>query len=822
MRKIFILLLLTAFSKNFGQSDCSSSIVVCGNTQFNGLTVNGSGVQELNLSNACQGIENNSIWMSITVTTAGTLGFLLTPASPDLQEDFDFHVFGPNATCNNLGVAIRCSTTNPVQSGQTDNLTGMNTTETDDFEGPGNLGNSFVKLLTVAAGETYKLMIDRPIGSSNFNLQLLGTASLSVPPTIGTVAAGSPAIVLNQKKCDSDGVLDGFTTFNINSNTTIIGTQTNVAVNYYLTENAVIIGGASSPDEILNINNFTNTSNPQEIFVRITNITTGCFEKTKFLLEVYDDIVYTVTNYSICDDTIDANDNNGRANFNLADVLQKVFNNSIPANIVFEFYLNQTLAATLGAIPLANIFYNTTPNQQTIVLKATTADGCIFYKDIILKVKSLPAKITASLIQCDADFVNDGISLFNLQQANNLFLNNDPNLSLQYFENPAQLTANLPILNAFANTTNPQNIIVKITDSTTQCSSSSSLQLVVNSIPNIPIVPLRKCDDPILENGLATFDLSTANIALTSSQSLKYYLTKNDALLQQNEITANILSYPIPVAYNSSVFVRIQDGNNCSTISELKLIVDKLPDIEKITTAKDFICTNLPTKFVTINAGLQSGNIVDYDYRWFYNGNLLSQTTYSINIYQAGTYTVDVKYKNNICYKTATITVKSSSEAIFENIEIKDLVEDNSVTIVVSGSSTGDYEYSLDNAAGPFQDSNYFENVKIGFHEVYVNDKNKCGTVRKTISVLGAPKYFTPNGDGSNDFWNIKGLNTPEYYSAIVYIFDRYGKLITQVRPKNSGWNGKFNDKDVPSDDYWYTVQLADGRSDSGHFSLKR
>ena len=96
------------------------------------------------------------------------------------------------------------------------------------------------------------------------------------------------------------------------------------------------------------------------------------------------------------------------------------------------------------------------------------------------------------------------------------------------------------------------------------------------------------------------------------------------------------------------------------------------------------------------------------------------------------------------------------------------------------------------------------------------------GAVLQQPAVGMTMKISVSNGDGSNDFWNIKGLNTPEYYSAIVYIFDRYGKLITQVRPKNNGWNGKFNDKDVPSDDYWYTVQLADGRSDSGHFSLKR
>jgi gliding motility-associated-like protein len=48
------------------------------------------------------------------------------------------------------------------------------------------------------------------------------------------------------------------------------------------------------------------------------------------------------------------------------------------------------------------------------------------------------------------------------------------------------------------------------------------------------------------------------------------------------------------------------------------------------------------------------------------------------------------------------------------------------------------------------------------------------------IAVLGAPKYFTPNGDGYNDYWNVKG----EYQfqcQFIIFIYDRYGKLITKI-----------------------------------------
>ena len=72
-----------------------------------------------------------------------------------------------------------------------------------------------------------------------------------------------------------------------------------------------------------------------------------------------------------------------------------------------------------------------------------------------------------------------------------------------------------------------------------------------------------------------------------------------------------------------------------------------------------------------------------------------------------------------------------------------DLADVNSVTVNVTG--PGDYEYSLDDSNNFWQDSNFFDNVPAGIHEVFVNDKNGCGFVSKEIIVVGIPKYFTPN-----------------------------------------------------------------------------
>jgi gliding motility-associated-like protein len=128
----------------------------------------------------------------------------------------------------------------------------------------------------------------------------------------------------------------------------------------------------------------------------------------------------------------------------------------------------------------------------------------------------------------------------------------------------------------------------------------------------------------------------------------------------------------------------------------------------------------------------------------------------------------------------------------------------------------------MDMPTGPFQTSNLFENVISGIHEVYISDKNGCGIVSKTIAVIGIPKFFTPNGDGQNDFWTIKGINGTFSSKSIIYIFDRYGKLLKQLLPSSQGWDGTINGALMPADDYWFTLKLEDGRETKGHFSLKR
>lgn len=155
---------------------------------------------------------------------------------------------------------------------------------------------------------------------------------------------------------------------------------------------------------------------------------------------------------------------------------------------------------------------------------------------------------------------------------------------------------------------------------------------------------------------------------------------------------------------------------------------------------------------------------------------------------------------------------------------LDDLSDSNNVEFFVDGN--GSYEYAIN--GGEFQDSSIFMDVPPGMNSVVINDKNGCGTSNPIpFLVVGYPKFFTPNGDGIHDAWNILGIETLN--NPVVFIFDRYGKLLKQIDETTIGWDGTFNGQPMPSSDYWFRLEYE--RGDQGtlvantirtHFTLKR
>ena len=182
----------------------------------------------------------------------------------------------------------------------------------------------------------------------------------------------------------------------------------------------------------------------------------------------------------------------------------------------------------------------------------------------------------------------------------------------------------------------------------------------------------------------------------------------------------------------------------------------------------------------------------------------------------SGTYTYTID--NGACGTIgAQVVVDVFNNSVIQNftIETTDFEKNNLITIVIN--EVGEFEYSLDNVN--FQSSNTFSSLVGGDYIVYVREINGCGILEQNVSILDYPTFFTPNNDGVNDCWSLKGLSNKEYS---ISIFNRFGKLIKRLENPSQCWDGTFNGKFLPSSDYWFQIVFKNGKKVQGNFSLIR
>jgi gliding motility-associated-like protein len=643
------------------------------------------------------------------------------------------------------------------------------------------------------------------------------------------------------KQCDDD--IDGKTTFNLTQKNSFMSFDPTNTFTYF--ENSTEARNGFGPSKILNPSAFINTIPfNQPIYVRVETIY-GCASFGQIDLKISTTTIPSTFNkpFSVCDDfTAAANsDYDGISVFDFHTVTNDIntifLTGTIPYSI--SYYrneadalselnaLNQTFPSdALDPSSIYNYRNVGYPNEQKIWVRVdSTIDNACFGLGpyITLTVEKLPtANPVAIPRQCDDN--QDGRYTFNTSTLESTLLQGQTNVTVTYFDtNNNALPSPFPA----TFTTESQTIKAVVTNnSTLRCFDQTEIKFIVDDFPeafSLDTSLTTVCDDekdPLLQDGKYGFDTSTFQNTILGGQTgmtVKYF-DKNGGLLPS----------PLPNPFisdtqNVTALVENAINSTCNASIVLAFIVNPLPPVNLNVdgSENELVCDNLPTFFITLNAGIQGGSPTsDYKYKWSKNNGLLTnQTNYTLDVNQEGIYTVEVSTLLE-CSRTRTIKVTASDIAKISSIDIVDLADKNTVTVNVTG--LGDYEYSLDDPFGPFQDSNFFDQVPAGIHEVYINDKNGCGTVSKPIAVIGVPKFFTPNGDGYNDFWNVKGINADFNAKSTIFIFDRYGKLLKQILATSQGWDGTFTGQPMPSDDYWYTIKFDDGREAKGHFSLKR
>jgi gliding motility-associated-like protein len=438
---------------------------------------------------------------------------------------------------------------------------------------------------------------------------------------------------------------------------------------------------------------------------------------------------------------------------------------------------------------------------------------CPIIGEALISINELPETPTIELTQCDLDEVNsqDGITIFNLEQ---IITDDNSYLFYETFtdsENGNFIQETIGYLN-----TTPFNTTIyykKVNEY--GCESVGELNLEV--IPTLTDANSQRtiyvCDknpEDLILNG--NFNLLEAIEPNTLENfEVSFYKNRQNATLEIEPISASYTSEP------TTIFARIENDNQCVNVLEITLVVNPTPRLDY--PDKILFCTDGPPITIFAPEGF------DF-YRWTQlnaNATLELSDTNELELTGTGVYELEVGYsyvigETYICTNTKRFEVIPSNRAVIDEVNIQDFSENNTVEILVSGD--GDYEFSTDGIN--YQDSNIFNDVFPGIYTIYVRDKNDCGITEDLISVVGYPKFFTPNGDGVHDSWQLIGLNSEFQPNSTISIFNRYGNLVAAFDANSSGWDGTYNSTTLPEADYWFKTVLEDGRIFKGHFALKR
>jgi len=365
--------------------------------------------------------------------------------------------------------------------------------------------------------------------------------------------------------------------------------------------------------------------------------------------------------------------------------------------------------------------------------------------------------------------------------------------------------------NAFASVALNSTYMAVVKDVVTGCVSTAT-RLVINPTVLPPGTPSPTGNTSCIGESIYL------NVATVPGAAYEWTGPNGFTSSLQNPILANATP-EMSGTYN--VTITLVAG--CSSLpGSVNVTVNQIP---QPTLQNGNICVDSQTNTVLNPFVLDTGlNNSSYTFEWFEIINsaytpIMGATQATYTSYMAGNYGVRATNSSTGCKSDivkATVSLSPTPNQI--NVIASEYFSELQ-TITVNVFPAGNYYYQLDN--GALQTNNVFTDVASGNHTVYI--KSECGDFSKEVMIMDYPHYFTPNGDGYNDTWNIFALSTQA--NAKIYIFDRLGKLLKEISPSGAGWDGTYNQHSVPSSDYWFVVHYSENSIDKeykSHFALKR
>jgi gliding motility-associated-like protein len=590
--------------------------------------------------------------------------------------------------------------------------------------------------------------------------------------------------------CDDNG--DGIQTFDlVNFAPNLVNSDpTGLTYEFYT--------NAAGTDLIPNPNAFENTTNPQTIYVKIYNPSLGdkacpVFEELTLVVDEFPAL--EAVSDDICDNLNDGSE--------FVDLTQY--------NVVATQGMNLTYLYfdALGN-PIANpTNYELTNLTTTIeVLVRNQAGTCEGSELITLNLLEAPVVVN-ELVELEQCSLTD-FATFNLLEAVGNFVADPTGLIFSFHITQQEARDNVnPLPVNFTNTLPNQILFVRIQNEN-GCYEIARLSLSTILIHNQLEVPTTVCDDPYeINDGVAYFDLTQRHGDIENSlgavgYTVLYFESLEDAMNGINVI-ANPTVYQ-NISNPQTIYARAETATGgCGGIVDFEIEVSSVPEFEM--DANAYFCNTDVQKLYEVYGVFDS-------YKWMdEEGNIIS-TQNIVEFPSEGIYTLEVTQAGSDCPARRDIEVLMDNQPTVTNI----IVNGHTVTVSATGGYPP-YEYSYNNGL-TWHDEYILLNVPGGIHDLLVRSKYGCISEARTFGVLGIPNFISPNGDGINDVWEIRGLEV--HLDAHLQIFDRYGKIFVD-RKVGPGfvWDGKYLGNPIPSGDYWYIITISDGKKVTGHISVR-
>jgi gliding motility-associated-like protein len=331
------------------------------------------------------------------------------------------------------------------------------------------------------------------------------------------------------------------------------------------------------------------------------------------------------------------------------------------------------------------------------------------------------------------------------------------------------------------------------------CSNTDQVLAIVNSLPTIDAGP----DQTACLGDSLSFTATSSGSGVIYSWSNSML---NGAFISPSSTT--------------TLTVTATDVNSCTNTDQVLAIVNPLPTIDA--GPDQIICIG---QAIVLNAS-SNGSIV-------WDGIVVNNTPFTP--LTTATYNVTATSAEG-CVNSDEIlvTVGENPDANFYTQTPTQYAPNSTFDFVNYSSGAVSYEWDFGDLIGTSsqEDPSYtYPPLISGTYFVTLVVSSALGCKDSITSVVQLinnspgvnviiPTGFSPNNDSDNDDWTIYGIEN--YPNSKILVFNRWGLKVFEGNEFSPTWNGVYQGEILPTADYYYIVELSDGRKFNGVVTIKQ